>query len=366
MVSYNGLGRTTGNIEFLPNGDTETRGWHMVSNPYPSPITISAADLNAMGFDAQIHRWNSETGTWESNNPLVATTIAVGQAFQIRKTTVGGLSNFSLNNNFRTTDLGIFYKSNENLNQFLSVTLSNENYSNTSFVYFKEDATDLFDNKYDVNRLYGLNHIPLVYTFSDNQKLAYNALPLLEEDNQVSVPLGVYDGVPGEFSFLFNDLNTLQTENINVIVLLEDLKTSTFTQLSEGSTYTFTTEEDDEDLRFILHFHPVSKEDINLEEETIEEIDDIEEEVLSIGVDSNKVLALYPNPTSSDVKLILTENHQFNECKILDLTGRLILTRPLSYQESVVNINLDYLSKGVYLVQVSTDNEYINFKLIKQ
>lgn len=353
-VSYNGLGRQTGTVT-TPSGFVETRGWHLVSNPYPSPITITETQLTAMGFDAQVHRWNQ--GSWVSDFPGAPVTIAVGQGFQVRTSTVGGTANFELNNNFRTTDPAIFYKNLESIGSNLKITLNNDTYTDETYIYFREDATDAFDPLYDANRLTGLAEIPLLFTLSsDNQRLSFNAIQNLEADVQKEVSLGLYEGVGGDFELTFSELATLETEYLNVSVVLEDKKRNEFIQISENTSYVFTFEEGDDRNRFVVHFFPTVK--------SIEEEEELEE-VLSIDDVTKNQISLFPNPTNGDVKVILNENHEFNILKVTNVTGKVINDISLHNSQKIVNLNLDDLTAGLYFITLKGNSSQVVKKIIK-
>ncbi len=343
-VSYSGLGRQ--NIPDIDQWDglaTSTSGWHLVSNPYPGPITLSAATLTAMGFDAQIHFIGN--GNFISVNPLATTTIAKGQAFQIRKTSVGGSASFALDNNNRTVNLLALpqYRQQQPQQQYVNITLANAQYENTAMVYFEEEATSAFDSKYDANRLFGAKHVPLIYTTEANgERLSYNALPLLEVGNTQTVPVGVYDGATaGEFTLSFDGITTL-----NATVMLEDLKLNTLQQVTEGSTYNFTTQAGDSRDRFLLHF----------------------EANLATGIINmtDQGVRLFPNPTTGETNLILTENHGFSKATVTDVSGRTVQTYELNKTNTKETLNTASLNNGIYFIQLTGSNSNQTLKLIKQ
>jgi hypothetical protein len=169
--------------------------------------------------------------------------------------------------------IGVSYSQDNNgLGQNLSITLSNEYYESYTYIYFREECTFNFDPQFDVNRLFGLNHIPLVYTMSYNsgfelyinESLAYNCVPSLCYYDSIGVILAVYDGNPGTFTLTFEELNSLETETQNVTVILEDLKLDEMIQISEGTTYDFVTEADDDAERFVVHFYTYKQEPLSI------------------------------------------------------------------------------------------------------
>jgi uncharacterized delta-60 repeat protein len=340
-ISYGSLSRQAGSLDQWNGNATTTRGWHLVSNPYPSPITFTNGSLGA-DFDNQVQLFdgNSFVPFILSAGPV---TIAVGQGFQIRKTAVGGSSTFSVNNNMRVAGNPTFYRQQSPFNQYINITLSNTQYSDKSTVYFEDDATTAFDSKYDANRLFGAPNIPLLYTKETNgEYLAYNALPLLETGNTQTVPVGVYDGATaGEFTLTFEGISTL-----NATVMLEDLKLNSMQPVNEGSTYAFNTETGDSRDRFLLHF----------------------EANLATGIINMAIqeVRLFPNPTTGETNLILTENHGFSKAVITDVSGRVVQQYELSANKKQQTLNTAPLNNGIYFIQLTGSNSNQTLKLIKQ
>lgn len=324
-ITYAGLTRQAGTID-QQDGSTSTRGWHLVGNPYPSPITLTGANLTGMGFDAQIQRYNDATGNWISNDPLVSADMAVGQGFQIRKTSVGGTSDFVLDNTFRTTGNPTFYK-NGTRDHYLNITLDNGSMTDNTMVYFYDGATEGFDPLYDANRLMGNFNNPLLYTVTDNERLSYNAYPLLVANEERTVTLGVHDGVAGNFTLTFNDLATLDAD-----VTLEDLQLNTITPITEGMVYNFTTADGDVNERFVLHFNKTAT-------------------PTGIGSVTNSNIKLYPNPVKDNLVLELPAEHTYTSALVMDITGKVISTTNLTTQTGYT-IPTTALASGIYYVKL--------------
>jgi hypothetical protein len=246
-ITYSGLTRQGGTIAD-GDGSTPTRGWHLVGNPYPSPITLNSGDLGA-GFDNQIAIYNN--GVWISHTLSVSpVTVAVGQGFQIRNSTAGTSPNFSLTNSLRTAANPTFYKQGLLIDHYVTIYLNNGTQSDKTMVYFIDGASDNFDPVFDANRMSDDIDLPMVYTIASGERLSYNALPTMIAGESKSVPMGIRTEVPGNHTISFNDLPTLEATT----VMLEDLKLDTIQQLSEGYVYNFTTVAGDPRDRFVLHF----------------------------------------------------------------------------------------------------------------
>jgi hypothetical protein len=120
----------------------------MISNPYPSPISLTAAQRTAMGFETQMQFWDSDLG-WITPAPTGTVTVAVAQAFQVRVAGgVGATAIFTVDNSQRVATVGAtFYKTDETSN-YVNVTIGDGSYTNKTSIYFVDGATDAFDAAY--------------------------------------------------------------------------------------------------------------------------------------------------------------------------------------------------------------------------
>lgn len=343
-VTNGPLGYSTKGVVNLPTsfGGTTTRGWHMVSNPYPSPITLSSAQRLAMGFDAQTQFWDSDIANWVTPAPGATITVAVGQAFQIRVTNDGTpVANFAVDNSFRVATAGVpFFKTEDN-SGYLNITLNDGANSNTASLYFVDGATDAFDAAYDANRLFGMANRPYIYTIEQNGEfLAYNALPLLTQGVSKSVPLSLHAGVNGNYTITFEGIDVA-----NAIVLLEDLSNGNMYPVAEGYVHSFSAQTSDSPNRFVLHFSANAVSGIK-------------------GVSNNNV-SLFPNPTTGRATIMLNENHGFNKVAVLDYSGRVVYSERIAASDVSKTFEISGLSSGIYTVRL-TGTTTATQKLIKQ
>lgn len=66
-------------------------------------------------------------------------------------------------------------------------------------------------------------------------------------------------------------------------------------------------------------------------------------------------ISLYPNPASDEVTIDLNSNFQKAEISVLDITGKEVLSSVNNNVQSV-NLNLSYLSSGIYQVVIHTEH----------
>jgi hypothetical protein len=252
-VSISGLTRQTGTI-IDHISDEVSRGWHMLSNPYPSPIVITGStQLEPAGIDGQIQLFNSATGTWIAPAPpSTPVTIAPGQAFQVRKTAVGGTASFTFTNAMRVANVGAqFFSENNWYEHLLNISLSGNGFTDETKIFFNQHATTGFDPKWDANKLLGPVDHPTLFTVAAAERMSYNGLPSLNEP--ISVNMNFYPGTAGTYSLYFDDLHSFPA---TAMIYLEDKKTGVWTNLRNQHTYVFHSDITDDIKRFVVHFEP--------------------------------------------------------------------------------------------------------------
>lgn len=352
-VTYGGLTRQSGSIgaPYTPPATqgSSTRGWHIVSNPYPSPINLKAADLTAMGFDAQIQMWqpiSASSGNWIASDPLdpAGLDIAVAQGFQIRKATVGGTADFSLDNTVRKKGNPTFHK-NGPRQHYLNVALAGSNGElDATMVYFYQGATDAFDSELDANRLSPSWSVPILYTVAASERMRYNAYEELNPGETKSVPLGVHSAVSDSFSLVFSDVATLTSAGITAT--LEDTKEQTFTPISESLNYSFTRTFGEPNERFVLHFNKAN-------------------EVSGIHTAQAGKVQVYPNPSAGLVTIAMGKQHGFEKIQLFDVAGKVVLSIPVAAQDENKMVDIAMLPSGVYTLRATGSSHFVS-KLIKE
>jgi predicted RecA/RadA family phage recombinase len=327
-ISYANLGRQA-NLLDQPSTGQQTGGWHLVSNPYPSPIRLTDVSLGA-GWDNSVYFFDGTNFVTVQLN-LTNAVIPVGQAFQIRKSVEGGSANFSVTNSMREGGNPTFYAPAQLTQEHINVTLSNNQYQSKTTVYFEDGATSNFDPQFDAVKLFGAHYLPQLYTVETSalaEKLAYNALTPLYQENQQSVVMGAFTPTAGDFQLTFDGSNT-----VSGTVILEDKKLNTFTNITENLTYSFTTVDGDNMDRFVLHFNatPDNTSTRNKMEGTIK---------------------MFPNPSADYTTLMFPEKHPFNTINIVDLSGRTVKTFEIKNQNNALQIDTKEMNKGIYFVQI--------------
>ena len=74
--------------------------------------------------------------------------------------------------------------------------------------------------------------------------------------------------------------------------------------------------------------------------------------------------SLYPNPVLDFITLQNPENIKINNYSVLDMNGRILISKPYSVSNEV--IDLSSLSKGIYFIQLDTEKGTLSKKIIKE
>lgn len=81
--------------------------------------------------------------------------------------------------------------------------------------------------------------------------------------------------------------------------------------------------------------------------------------------DNNLEMSFFPNPTKEFLNINFGKlTNQKSEIKIVDINGKVVFTSTIENPSVIERINLQKLSKGMYLVDITSGNSKINKKII--
>ncbi len=330
-----------------------TRGFNLVSNPYPSPINWDAVTgWTKTNIDNAIYYFDAGTadqyaGTYSSYINSVSSdgkannTIPAMQGFFVHASNgtypVTGL--LGITNATRLTVTPQIYR---RLNGIDAIPLlrfrlrfAGNIESDPAVIYFQNTATEKFDNRFDALKLMNTNaSIPSVYTLSsDAQKLSINALP--EPDSSSRIPLGIQILQDGQLSFFITDISALPS---NLYCYLYDALTGRYQNLKENNAYTFDLPAGTYENIFSLVF---SRTAILLQSSTEPAASNFQ--VFGTGRNIQLILNM---PTGERANI-----------RFINMAGQVLLTKTYT-QSGSFPINL-LLPTGVYQVACSTANTVI-------
>lgn len=229
-------------------------GYSLVTNPYPAPIKFGYIIRSANFDKAYIKR---STGARPSiNNQWV---LGSGEAFFVHSN-VGGTSM-----TFQAWMAGFDEDITDTYN-FRSIVTANDpvleiklDYthnavieSDYTYIGFSNTATDIKDDEdaYKLNNIY--TNKPNLSSINNGVEMETNILSI---NNSSIIPLNVIIEYPStvmkSYTLELNNINDLL--NHNKILILEDRALSTFTKLTQDTSYTFSMMDTITQSRFFLH-----------------------------------------------------------------------------------------------------------------
>jgi|GEM_PF-6477131 len=243
----------TGTITYpsLGNSGGDGNGYHLVGNPFPSPMEWNGV----AGFDGAMYIFEasgSYLGTF--NDRLVSENYVVpsSQAFQVR--VPSGTPTFSVGNADRLTSAsGTFHRTDSWYDQLLTLDVEGNGFMDKTRVYFTEGASsDLELADYDAFKKESNYLQPTLFTAIDGEMIGTNGLAPLAEGAR-AIPMGLKPGQNGTFTI---SVNTVEGFPATARILLEDLTTGHVQDLVQNPTYTFSMTTGEVAERFLLHFVP--------------------------------------------------------------------------------------------------------------
>ena len=134
----------------------------------------------------------------------------------------------------------------------LRLTLGNANYTDETAVWFNNEASMRYDNKYDAGKWLSEGSRPQFYSFSPDKEYAINGIPFPE--TAVDIPLAFKAPESGSYS-----INQIQMEGLDdyVFYLKDRLQNKTI-RLNDVPKYSFSTSKGTVKDRFILTIRNIS------------------------------------------------------------------------------------------------------------
>lgn len=284
--------------------------------------------------------WNGDS--YDVKNLTQDYEIAHGQAFFVKAK--DGIENGSLR--FPIGDVthqGVdSFQRSSNAKTSVNISIVDEN-SNTrnAEIYFIDGTTEGFDNGYDGKLFGGLSHILALYSElvnNDNKKYQVQSLPTSLQES-ATISLGVIAEAGRTITFSAEMLNLPSS----VYVYLEDRQENTFTLLNEAnSKYEVTL---DAALNGVGRFFLQTSSNV-LSLDTLEGLDKIS--IYKMNNNTLKISGLSQGKAT---------------VKLFNLLGKQVLNSSFESNGSK-EISLPFLAKGVYIVQLQTENGNMNKKII--
>jgi hypothetical protein len=254
----------------LTNSGTDGNGFHLVSNPFATPISWGGTST----FPGAAYTWNDATGNYDSYPAFLNSPLAICQGFFVQAV---GSGSFALDNTDKLDNADpAFLRTASVIGDYsLQLDVAGNGFVHNTVMAFANDlggnsCTNGWEITCDAYALPGNTGQPFMYTsttegvMASPNRLQYNTQTILDGTTR-SIPLSLDPGANGTFTFTATDLESFP---VGTGIVLEDLQLGVMHDLNTNPVYTFTALASDYDPanptnRFVVHFSPASVTDID-------------------------------------------------------------------------------------------------------
>lgn len=309
---------------------SDTSGWHLLRNPWPSNYnhtgTINNLQSNTMYVyeGNSVRDWNGVTGSLSNG------VIPPFHAITMQINTDGNSITLPAAN--RITSNSNNYLDKTSLPNFTTLRVINPNSEwDEARVYTNDDAEnglDFWDAAKVMNGIYA----PTMFTIVDGQRTSINNLKNIPA-NGISIPVGFRTVVKGNHTIHF----TLENIENDVTVYLEDLQNGTMHNTANGN-YIFNNQDSsiNPTTRFALHYTRKTG--------TNTAVNKLENQNVFIGSNGNTVFAT----------ALQQDNYTI---EVFDLVGRTVAqTTTENTAQNTQYLSVNGVATGYYIVKVSGQN----------
>ena len=352
LIFNNGtLNTGTKSVNNLSYTGATKKGFNLIGNPYPSYLDWDGATISNMLTTVWYRSKRTGSYLFQTYNSLggILTALNGGtnlippmQAFWVRATS--STNSVSFDNSLRshqdqtiaTNRLKAPSKNNQVL-QVLRLEVSNGINSDETVVYSNINALNGVDN-YDSPKMTNANiTIPELFTLVDGEQMAINGMNSIPFDTEI--PLGFTTGQSNSFSIKASLFSNFEAGTKILLKDYLDIKYPVLTDLSDGSSYSFTSEVTSNNInRFTLTFKAPSS---------------------TSGLDNEPNVNLWISLHNSQISVNGITSGATLE--VFNTLGQKIISRNFSGANIQLNTNL---AAGAYLIRLTNEGKNIVRKII--
>lgn len=250
------------------NNKIYTKGFHLISNPYPSPIDWDEAlGWTKINIDNAIYYFDTDeqsiyTGVYNtyingiSSNGLANNFIPAMQGFFIHVSDGGYpvAGTLSVNNNARLTHITQAHRELNALNDYqylrLSVQLEGAKIADPLVIYFSANARDTFHQQFDALKLMNTSdRAPNLYSLKQAKLLSIQSLRSIQLSTQV--PIGIMAKSSGAYVFKNTNITSLPA---GIYCYLYDSLSKNYVDLKKNTAYKVQMNAGENNRRFSIVF----------------------------------------------------------------------------------------------------------------
>ena len=334
----------------LLSGGSPAQDYNQKSNPYPSPVDLGAVVYNAYNagalYQPVFYVWNAYGGAagvfvTVDESSYTKYVINANASYQVRAAYDGALLHFTEDNK-ADSGSAVLLKSGVDQGAVLTVYDGDYHYWDQLKMKFTDAATENEDRKWDAGK--PVNPDLNFYSWSaDHRPLSIDARPFTEGK---VIPLGLTSSYYQNYIIKADELNAPAGEQ----VYLHDKLLGKYIPLQQGTEYSFDVTQDPAtqgDNRFELGFGSVGS-------------------VEHAG--SHFSALVVPNPATSNVAISYVSPVKAPlSYRILTTEGVVLLHSGMGDGlTGTINVSLDALPSGMYLVEIAQGSDRVMQRLIKE
>lgn len=300
--------------------ETSTGKWFALGNPFDKPLIVSQV-ISSLGNNVQggtVYTFNSADNSW--NTLLGGQTIAAGQGFMI-----AGKNGNSLSGNL---SYPAKKSSSEYINNNIIFTSKAYNFYSNAQAYMDKNSKNGFDGNDAYIMLSSNKYTVEPYFIVDNKDILINSFESLPYE----CPINFHASKESETEFYISN----NPEDIEISIV--DFVDNSQTVISDGTKFTFTAYEGENEGRFLIKFAP--SKNVSLTEVTDSEI--------NVNIYNNN-------------KEIFINGENLTHIQVINSLGQTVYNKNISGNSYSCNLNTP---SGAYIVKIQTLNGTKTQKII--
>lgn len=344
-------GDITKNLSYTNTGLNSADGYNLVGNPYPSQIDFNAASMVKINMQNRFWVYNPNNGAYgiydaslNQGTNGITRYISSGQSFFVKATSTGASIGFVESVKTANTPFTYFreQKKTNNTDHILRLKVERDSLTyDESIIVYREGANKSDNDESDAAKFFN-DQLNLYSKSSNGTNLAINVHPIPEENDTIRLSMFAYNGTSEPWAGNYNLSFTLDNY-ADFDLILVDYFTEEYTKIDNDVKYSFT-----------ITSNPKSMGNNRFAIISTRTLTNIKSALKNKADDA----ILFPNPVNDLLTIQLNKFMKDESChtKIYDQTGRLILSNVFDVKNSMVDINVSQLEKGVYIVKLERES----------
>lgn len=310
---------------------TDTSGWHLIRNPWPSNFEHSTTITNLVSNTIYIYEGNS-VRDWNGAAGSLSNGVVPPFHTMVAQINANG-NTLTLPTANRSTSNSANYLDKTSLINYVALKVTDKNNAWDETRLYTNDKALNGEDFWDAAKMLNGVNVPTIYTKVDGFKASINNLNNIPEEG-ITIPVEFRSSVSGKHTMSF----TLENVDPRFDLVLEDRFNNT-THLVANGDYTF-----NHDPNFNATYHRFNLKFVRKSANSVTEIAD---ENIFIGSNNNNVMVSFIDEGDYSIE-------------VYDLMGR-VVSSTSNFQTSNAStktVTVNNVATGYYIVKVKGENSY--------